>query len=485
MCFRNETDGRYMQSFQDVILPEVTNGSLTTVWSICVRRVCHEAEFVRDAAIAITALRLSTNETSLISKEHYIQALQHYGRSIKTMKSDIHSERFSFRSAVVACFLMYCFEALHGDPTAAISHAQAGIDLLLLPDCRALVDHTLIPHPVEQEIFHAMGFVKGQLALTFDCSASPDELFAANLVARAPTESMPAVFNDIDIAEKHFFLVMGPAIRYTQGCVILCRDMDSLPNINRTPSMEFTWGYDAALKADRLPQELQNDHSWHLKMLCRWEQALRNSTVWSKFGTSNRIRIMQAHIGAMRLVLLSLVFKDECAFDRFIPQCEHIVDTLWTVFTDIKHDKKQTFTAESGFVWCIWVIIVACRDRRLRSKAYTMLQHHRQEGLWDTTRISKVADWIIQMEETAAGPSIFISESARIKLNGAHHMGIGSIVIDYRKRKPDHNNLYSDVISTDIPSASQSQNTWIDHSQESLATASSDTKTSTLIDIEQ
>jgi hypothetical protein len=84
--FHDEEEGRYFGSFPDQVVPEFGGGYSFKLWKVMCSRIifqaCHSDKFIREAAIAVAALRKSYATTRHLSANHYTSALQHFGRAI-------------------------------------------------------------------------------------------------------------------------------------------------------------------------------------------------------------------------------------------------------------------------------------------------------------------------------------------------------------------------------------------------------------------
>ncbi|KAK1580159.1 uncharacterized protein LY79DRAFT_562492 [Colletotrichum navitas] len=111
------------------------------LWSEAVPRMSHQHASVRYAAMAVggiaKALRQSLGPMSPAQMgangPHYALALSYYGSAIREIR-EAEPDANSLRAAIVCCLLFVCFEVLHGDRKAALSHVDNGqkmIDELL------------------------------------------------------------------------------------------------------------------------------------------------------------------------------------------------------------------------------------------------------------------------------------------------------------------------------------------------------------------
>lgn len=76
---------------------------------------------------------------------------------------------------------------------------------------------------------------------------------------------------------------------------------------------------------------------------------------------------------------------------------------------------RPVFTVAMDIVSPLFLISARCRDSNLRRRALAMLKIcGRKEGIWDSYLSAKVAEKIIELEESGASQDGHIPESARI-----------------------------------------------------------------------
>ncbi|KAK2012891.1 hypothetical protein LZ32DRAFT_638021 [Colletotrichum eremochloae] len=103
------------------------------LWNETVPQMSHQHASVRYAAMAVggivKALRRSMKPMSPAQMgangPHYALALSYYGRAIQEIRK-AELDTGSLRAAIVCCLLFACFEVLHGDRKAALSHIDNG-----------------------------------------------------------------------------------------------------------------------------------------------------------------------------------------------------------------------------------------------------------------------------------------------------------------------------------------------------------------------
>ncbi|KAK2039608.1 hypothetical protein LZ31DRAFT_476272 [Colletotrichum somersetense] len=132
------------------------------LWSETVPQMSRQHASVRYAAMAVggiaEALRQSLRPMSPAQMgangPHYALALSYYGSAIREIRK-AELDTASLRAAIVCCLLFVCFEVLHGDRVAALSHminGQKMMDELLRRRCE---------EEEEEEESHPGGSVAG------------------------------------------------------------------------------------------------------------------------------------------------------------------------------------------------------------------------------------------------------------------------------------------------------------------------------------
>ncbi|RQM08000.1 hypothetical protein DH86_00004267, partial [Scytalidium sp. 3C] len=101
---------------------------------------CTEAS-IRNAVIALTALHqaseavqqsrsLSFDRLGLVANMHHRKAIEYYSKAIQIMRKAAASGKQDIRTTLVTCFMIFGFEAFHGNIALAVAQVHTGIALM-------------------------------------------------------------------------------------------------------------------------------------------------------------------------------------------------------------------------------------------------------------------------------------------------------------------------------------------------------------------
>ena len=441
---RDESEYGYYQRFQNVIALELAKGQMGSVWLETMPRIGVEKDFVREVMIAFSALRMSIDNRYHKSGKHYRYALRRYGQSLQSLRKSIKEQTCSDREALAACLLMFSFESLHGDSQAAVSHANNGLSLLFKHDWNPLF--TRGAYPVEYDLVRAIAHLKCQLMLMPGLMPLPG-LHDERMYAQSQVDSMGTVFYDFETAEVFYFVVGGRTIQYIQAYISSTKRMtDATIQGSPAESLLPMFGYDTSLY--EIPESLEREYYKYLNDLLRWHFAF--GVYLKHYATGSlqkRLILMQLMSMNLYLILMSLKITRESDFDQYQREFQTIVELVKQY---LEKDRVRAFTIESNFVQCLFLVVICCRDRALRAEALEVLSIPRQEGLWHTKYLYRLAAWVVDTENFNAGDSADIPEYARVKLIKATRRA-DNIEVWYLKRSSDDAEYNSTPFSTILP----------------------------------
>ena len=163
--------------------------------------------------------------------------------------------------------------------------------------------------------------------------------------------------------------------------------------------------------------ELEESREYWSGQVARWGQAFE--AFLQKNGVNLKLKAQQAAwalkiqacVGAMQLKpRTSSILADEMPWDLHLQEIEEIIKSgeaivaLDEVTRGTDPDRKIEFSLDMWMVAPVYAVSHKCRDPMLRRRAISVLKRaKRQEGLWDSTIASKVAERIVAIEEGAVG----------------------------------------------------------------------------------
>ena len=430
LAFQDETESQYFSQFRELLVPKLTAGCLDTIWSETVLRICLETQFVRGAAVALSAIAsssvqfLSRENTPLVPELHHEYGLRQYGKAIKALRNSITQGNCSKRQAIVSCLIMFAIELFCGDPYAALKHAHTGSKLIAL---ERWAGHSFMPRSqtrdmfsdTEREIILASASLRCQ-TISVIWLESLHVLVAARSVLKRQAGRLPPSLDDTDVAFKHFFSVMGNTSYYIQECIARVRlSKGTFDDFSRVAEgqagvFEPILAYDVSLHQDSLPESLRQEYFQYLNDDLCFQSAIEThfSTKYNidHSGKDRRPLLMLYHIIRIRLTLQCLITRSEYALDAYLPDFKEIVNLAQRMIAQkcrldqhqpqrSSGDHSPLFQTENGVLYGLFIVTVMCRDSETRARALDLLSLPQQEGVLHSAFLKRIGEWIRDVEE--------------------------------------------------------------------------------------
>lgn len=405
---------------------------------------------------------------------HHRQALEQYDKAIKRMRNDIASGTQGRRTTLIMCIILMCFEAIHGNHISAAGQLQSG--LALIQDWKANQRNadkhpqgfsSPAPEVIEDFLVQTFGRMEIQSMSVFD-PRGKDVHLELKIEGKETIEKMPKQFSSVEEARVYLDLITRRLMHF--NCSIHHEEKPGTPSSSResTPSKPGPWVDGKA--ADPMPfidgkipiehtqsirssRELLSEQGALNNELGAWREAFRPILTYARSAAGQEaISALTMTISAIAssISLRAAFFINESAYDIFLPEFKIIVDYARILLglqqsqaglAKLKdgepagEDSSSSstgptihFALDLGVVPPLYLVMVKCRDPKLRREAMRLLEENpRREGVWDSVTTTALGRWVISLEEEGAKRFASSSPSAS-----------PSTIADYESEPDDH-----------------------------------------------
>jgi hypothetical protein len=364
--------------------------------------------------IAVAALhaRLESVYTLLdkVDKEEELRQFEllQYNKAIRHLRMHLSGHGVTLKVTLMCCVLLISLEFLRGDIERAILHLQGGMSILEnhhtnsgnSQDVPASEDH--IARKLN-EIFYRL---RGQWLLCgrMTPSLNDAESISVPLMVDKPFSSMDEARSWLDRLMEATFQFIHFTIKshYTPSFTKIGRDIEKFLSATHTPL------------CTQLGMWSENFETFI---------AQHGPLTDGKFFNSSTILRMLYIISS--IWLSACIMPEESAFDAKIPEFSSLVILassltsppnvdMDSLESNPKPSSKRTcsFTFDMGAIAPLYFTATACRDRKIRRDAISLLGSclPRREGLWDADIMQYVARRVVEIEEV--GLNEFVAASS-------------------------------------------------------------------------
>ncbi|KAE8451159.1 hypothetical protein EG329_004831 [Mollisiaceae sp. DMI_Dod_QoI] len=402
---------------------------------------------------------------------HHRHALEQYDKAIKRMRNDMSGGNQSLRTALITCIIVICFEAIHGNHESAAGQLQSG--LRLIQDWVANQQRSPQHHPqgfsspapevIEDFLVQSFGRMEIQSMSVFD----PREVEVHSVLkheGRETIQAMPSQFSSIEQARVYLDLITRRLMHYTSSIHVPRTAGASLGTPEPPPpassrEQATPWAdvispmpwCDGKIPLSNTSSTLSSstlvgEQASLVTELATWTQAFEQLLSFSRTnGGQDAISALTLSISsiASQVSLRAAFFINESAYDVFMPEFRKIVEYA-AILLQIQSSRTRGssppssssssspdpqsangigkepiihFTFDIGVVPPLYLVVVKCRDRKLRRQALKLMEENpRREGVWDSVATVALGRWVIGLEEE--GAKRFSSASPRSNSDG-------------------------------------------------------------------
>jgi Fungal specific transcription factor domain/Fungal Zn(2)-Cys(6) binuclear cluster domain len=390
----NKEERRAFHFFRENSAADFPGFFESSFWGQLVLQASQAEPSIRHAVIALGSLHetVQQEEWTLLKSGRACDpfALQQCNKAIGHLNQNIYSYgQHSKEMLLMSCAIFICFESLQGNYESALSHMQSG--LRIFRDWQAEASKLSPPgtasssqhhQSVDSEIVQMFSRLNVQTLLFPDTHLLPTDFVKQD--ARLIIDSVPGAFTTLKEARDCL-----------DNCMSYKLQASVAAYFNRQGSENDS--------GPGQPQDSTNEH-----LLPQWSAAF--DAFVEKAGPSLTPKNLQ---GAMLLeiqykcakILLSVGMPPrETGFDDFGALFESIISLATTVIHRSGScgisERAGHFSFETGLVPPLYFTATRCRDPWIRRQALSLLSSTpRQECIWNSEMLSKIAERLILIEE--------------------------------------------------------------------------------------
>ena len=419
----NADERRYFQLFSQTTAAELCGYFDSAFWARTVLQASLNEASIRHAVTAIAALSKIAEEKltnpqpmgiSIIMNEHYRFGIQQYNKAIMSLRETLASKENVLRTALIACILFVCIEAIQGDQAAASGQIHGGLNLMQqVSRSRLQRDGSRVQPIIEDEIIQIYANMNLQsFFLVFSEVPHHPPLPIPSHMQESQrhifSSSMPSFFTSISEAKRALDLILNSIVQFYCTCAT------------------STEG-----KVDK--------YAHHHALLRQWESAFQPLLIRAKAAADMNLDakmapvVLSAYHRVGLIVLAGSVRPEETTFDGLrkdflyiVSSCRSVLDALTGTSSNSAlrlGPPRARFIFETGIIPLLYIVGSKCREPALRRQAIGLLKMCPvQEGLWEPFGISRICEWLMEIEEQGiskdGGRRAFVPESSRVKLSG-------------------------------------------------------------------
>jgi cholestenol delta-isomerase len=362
-------------------------------WSRRVLQFSLSEPSIRYALCSLSALhRMSTVSTlpRMAPTEFKRYALLQYNHAVKCTRDLLAESSDGSEDKVikglVACVLFVCYENFIGNYKIAQMHLQNGLQIIA-------------KERLKQRPF-----------------AVPEDISQA--------------FRRLDLQAMSFADSMAPYPYH------LCNDPNFVPTNNSFVSIEgamaqvlhiFRWIFRTAATWEPNPIPSEDLNSAYAA-LEHWDLEMESFLVFQNTKMTEelrrRIALLKMYQITSTILIATGVYGQEVLHDEHLPKYERVVALGEELLVHEENPgstpNNQFFSFDIGVITPLFFTAIKCRDPQVRRRAIKLLaSNHLQEGSWKSVGASKVAQFVMGIEEDGLGVGFGqhqVSETARVHL---------------------------------------------------------------------
>lgn len=431
----NKEERRAFHFFREKSATDFPGFFESSFWSQLVLQASHIEPSIKHAVIALGSLHETVQQEdrtlSNSGKACDPFALQQCNKAIGHLSQNLCSNvQHSKEMLLMSCAIFICFESLQGNYESALSHMQGGLRMfrdwqadskLSTPATASRSQHH---QNVDNEIVQMFSRLNVQPLLFPDT-----HLFTADFVKQDVVlviDSVPSAFTTLKEARD----CLDDCMSYKLQALVAAY-------LKRQSS-----GIDSGAIS---PRGATNDD-----LLPRWSAAF--DAFVERAGPSlkpenlRRTKLLEIqYIGAKILLSVGLP-PTEITFDEYGDLFESIVSLATSVIQSSGFrglsERTESFSFETGLVPPLYFTATRCRDSWIRREALTLLSSiRRQEGVWNSGMLSKIAERLILIEEdrdsigqVTKSAGILVTNRLFV-LNATIYSGKGQVLVECCQQK--------------------------------------------------
>ncbi|RFU35079.1 hypothetical protein B7463_g1182, partial [Scytalidium lignicola] len=361
---------------------------------------------IRHAVVALAALHeatitvqqsrsLSFDRLGLVANMHHRQAIKHYSKAIQIMRKTVASGAQDMRTTLVTCFMIFGFEAFHGNIALAVAQVQTGIALIGEWKENYLLRGTPYSAP-DEDVIETFLCLEIQ-TMTFHDNRPYESHAVLRKEYASKVQNMPSSFSSMWEATKYFYLVK----KHLEHFLHVSKRFMSLYRGAGEDSLTTRHG------RENLLQEAMSYQAYHQEEFSRWyasfEALLRQSDLENDSDAAARVNYLQLHFKASNLVLQTALATDELIYDDYTAKFSEIISLATELIEKVEsRSKTARWTFDLSVVFPLYLVGIKCRFSMIKHQALGLLRRsQRREGIWDNILVWRIVRWIQSTEDEA------------------------------------------------------------------------------------
>jgi hypothetical protein len=360
-------------------------------WSRLVLQASHTEPTIRHAVIALGSLHETTQSkdpTMLnMGKGHDKFALRHCNKAITNLTQQFYTrgER-PIEVLFISCALFVCFETLQGNYESAITHMESGVRMhrnwLAENGSSGSRTSSESCHIIDKEISQIFSRLNLQVLMFPDTHLLGKEFYTMNV--NPLIEPPPESFSSLKEARDRL-----------DNCMSYVFESIIVTYFSRQDFVNHT-------------QKLSPEYQTYRTLLSQW------SRLFSAFMTSSgadlgpadrqRASLLEVQYKVAIILFATGISPQETAFDAFNSDFDSIVTVASSLVVNNQGpgilEGTEQFSFDMGIVPPLYFTASRCRDPSIRRRALSILSANpRQEGVWNSDMLAKIAKRLICVEE--------------------------------------------------------------------------------------
>lgn len=366
----------------------------------------------------------------------YEFALKEYDKALKGMRTAIENRRHDIRTALVACLLVFCFESLQGNPNAAVSNAQSGLNLLQdymatrSPRC-GMSCGAIAWEGIETDILSTFSELDVQVLFFLDTRSQGIHREAVEML-ECTVANMPEVFPNLEKAMSFWLLMQRRNYHFNIIAIGALSDPPAParkqnPSHNQDLFGNFIETGDVCEGVFRnsfedsktvYKETLRRQMERYVDDIRRLTRACTPVFEQVEATGSKEERIVMAllkiHLNLNLIQLAGAFMIKDTEYDIYLPEYTTIVELAEEIYPYLTQKSHSMYRSFLGIVYPLSAVGFRCRNSYIRGRAIDLLQRGPyREGIWDALSVGRLTDWIRSIEEEGMDENGCIPENKR------------------------------------------------------------------------
>ena len=361
-------------------------------WSRLVLQASHAEPSIRHAVIALGSLHETVQEEEskfLEGRRAYDPfALQQCNKAIGLLNQNLYSNRkHSNETLLMSCAVFIYFESLQGNYESALGHIQSGLRIfrdwqaeISKPSLGGTAASSKYQQGIDSDIVQMFSRLNLEALMFPDTHLFPMDFLKQDV--SMVIDSVPNAFTSLKQAKDLLDNCMSYTFQSAAGAYF------------RGQSNNLHSGS---------PQDIINGD-----LISQWSTAF-NAFVQSsgpKLGPEDlqRAMLLEIQYKCAKILVSVGMPPREAAFDDFQPEFGNIISLASSIIHGsgpIKSSERTIhFSFDMGIVPSLYFTATRCREPSIRRQALSLLSAtSRQECIWNSKMLSKIAERLILIEE--------------------------------------------------------------------------------------